>query len=567
MFTPERRLPPAYYLQYFDAVLDGVKGQYGFLLNETERGYVKTLQSLPSPAKMLFARLVNRVGPCFRIDRLAYPEIGDVDAAATMLCEAGLLEFCTPEMPAAVLVRFLGCFTLPELRAALGVTAPTRLKKAECLAWMSGWPGLPAWLDAFLTAHPAIRISPRDCWPFLRFLYFGELRPNLSDFVTRDLGHVVTETIAAVHLRPLFPTRAHADDAYRLATLYVRFRDLRGAQPALETLAWWRAQGIVRERLLAGREWHDRLVGRLGRLLEREGEPAEALALYATSMAPPARERRARLLLAAGDRQAACSLLREMQTAPHDGAEAYVARQLLARLQNAARRSQARAYQQASRAIILDYEEGGVEAAVLAHYRGQGWQGAHVENWLFKACFGLLLWDIIFDPALGVFHSPLQLAPSDLYSPEFFARRRAGIETRLALLDTPAAALSLVQAHHEAKYGIANPLVAWHENLAPLLAIFVTRLPGAGLAAALRHIGADVARHATGLPDLFIWNDDDYRLIEIKSETDHLAGHQFEWLTRLAEAGINVELNRIFRPRGMAPAHNAFGLRKDVLSS
>ena len=56
--------------------------------------------------------------------------------------------------------------------------------------------------------------------------------------------------------------------------------------------------------------------------------------------------------------------------------------------------------------ILLDYEDGEVEAAVLAHYRGQGWNCLHSENWLWNAAFGLLLWDIIYDPALGVFHSP-----------------------------------------------------------------------------------------------------------------------------------------------------------------
>lgn len=560
MITSERRLPPSYYLQHFAAVLEGVMARYGDVLTATEHAYITKLQALPLPARMLYARLVNRVGPCFRRARLKYPEIEHLEAAITILCDAGLLEPCAATLPPEVMARLLGCFTLPELQAALRPHAPLRLAKPALLAWLAAWPELSPWLADLLIRHPAIRITADAPWPFLRFLFFGELRPNLSDFVTRELGHVVTETISATHLRPLFPTRAHADDAYRLATLYQHFRALRETQPALATLAWWQAQSINRDALNAGHDWHDRVIDRLGRRLEREAETEAALALYASSPSPPARERRARLLLKSGDTQSARALLQEIQAAPHDSVEAYAARQLLARLQKTARRTQACAYQQASRTLSLDYADGDVEAAVLAHYRAAGWQGVHAENWLLTACFGLLFWDIIFDATIGMFHSPLQFAPSDVSTPDFYSNRRDKIEARLALLQEPDAALALIRAHHQAKHGIANPFVGWHETLPDLLEVFVTRLPGTGLAAALRHLAQNPSRHASGLPDLFIWNDNDYRLIEIKSENDKLSGHQFEWLTVLTRAGIRAELNQITRPRNLQ--HAGAGLLK-----
>jgi hypothetical protein len=168
---------------------------------------------------------------------------------------------------------------------------------------------------------------------------------------------------------------------------------------------------------------------------------------------------------------------------------------------------------------------------------------------LWNASFGLLLWDIIYDPALGVFHSPFQFAPSDLHSASFYARRETRIEARLAMLAEPAGAWGVMRGHAEAKRGVANPFVAWHDDLLGVMEIMLQRLPAAGHAAALRHLGRNVQRHSSGLPDLFLWNDADYRFVEIKAENDHLSGHQFEWLRVLSAAGIKVSLEKVVRPR------------------
>ena len=401
-----------------------------------------------------------------------------------------------------------------------------------------------------------IGLPESDPWPFLRFLFFGEQRENLSDFVTRALGHIVTESFNDAALRPYFCSREQADDAYRMAVLYRVFGEIRDARPAMEVLEWWRGQGIEREQLADGLRWFDRLVDRLGYRLERAREMEAALALYASSPVAPARERRARLLIKAGRKEEALVMLREMAAAPCHPEEAYKARQLLARLETKTRRTEAHQFQLESRSITVHYAprfsvgEPGmtVEAAVLEYYRGQGWQGVHAENWLWRASFGLLLWDIIYDPGLGVFHSPLQFAPSDMYSPEFYSRRQEAIEARLALLSRPAQAFEIVAGNFEGKQGIANPFVGWHDGLLEVLGVMLERVPGAGHAAVLRHMARNLRHHAHGFLDLFIWNERDYRFIEIKSENDKLAGHQFEWLRFFGEAGINVSLEKVERP-------------------
>lgn len=546
-----------YYLSDFDSVIEGVKRRYAALLNADEHAYIVRLNALSAPARQLYVRLVNRKGPYFRVRRLEYPEIGALDAAIAELVANGLLETCLAAPDPAQRLRLLACFTLPELKASLRAhAAPKPSGRAALLDWLAVWADSTAWMASLLTAHTLVGLPETDPWPFLRFLFFGELRDNLSDFVIRALGHVVTENIDTTALRPLFTSRAQADDAYRMACLYRHFSEIRDGKSALELLEWWRGHAIERQDLQDGHAWFDRLVDRLGRRLERENQPEAALELYASSPKAPARERRARLLIKAGRKTEAASLLQAMAAAPCHPEEAYAARQLLARLEKNARQTEAWQFQRISRTLDLPYTPRSglgdaatnVETAVLNHYRAQGWQGVHAENWLWNASFGLLLWDIIYDPSLGGFHSPLQFAPADLYSPDFYRSRQQAIETRLEALRQPRRAFEIAAGHFAAKQGIANPFVAWHEDLPAILEVMLQRVPPDGHAAVLRQMARNPRHHAHGFLDLFIWNDTDYRFIEIKGENDRLAGHQFEWLRFFAEAGINVSLEQVRRP-------------------
>jgi tetratricopeptide (TPR) repeat protein len=550
---PSEPLATGYYLDHFTQVIEGVHARYGFLLTAPEREHLAKLKALKTPALMLYARLVNRRGPCFRVARLVYPEIERLDLAVSELLAVGLLQSCDGELEPTPLEKVLDCFTHHEIRGALrGQPLPKGMRKGEVLTWIGAWDGRAAWITQHLASNAVVRIPKNDPWPFLRFLFFGELRYNLSDFVTRALGYVVPESFEAAYLAPLFASRSEAEDAYRMAALYVEFRRVRAVESAERTLAWWLEQAVDRAVLLAGHAWFDRVIDRLGRLLERENLAVEALKLYETSPVAPARERRARLLVKSGRRDEAVMLLQGMRDQPCHSEEAYAARQLLARLERKSRRSEARGVELASGSLNLDYVDGEVESAVLAHYRSQGWSGLHSENWLWNAAFGLLFWDIIYDPALGVFHSPLQLAPSDLYEPAFYNRRQQAIEARLGTLQDPDDALAIIRRNFEVKRGLANPFVSWHEDLPDIMNVLLRRLPPAGLAAALRHLARDVSRHGRGLPDLFLWTESEYRFVEVKAENDHLAPHQFEWLQVLIKAGIRVELERVLRPPAKA---------------
>jgi hypothetical protein len=555
----------AYYIDHFWQVLEAVKQRYGFMLNPTEQAHIRRVESLGEPAQMLYVRLVNRKGPCFRLDRLSYPEIPELETAVAELLTQDLLVPCDSGIEAALRPRLYGCFTLPELRASLGnYRMPRPVRKGDLLAWLEAWDGGAAWRAELLSRHPVLRLPASDPWPFLRFLFFGALRDNLSDFVTRELGLIVTERVEPEKLSAQFETRQAAVDAYRMACLYEEFRDLRDAQPALETLRWWQARAIDREALAAGVTTFDRLIDRLGRRLERAGAGGEALVLYATSPVAPARARHARLLLKEGRRDEAVALLQAMAMGADDAEEAYVARQLLGRVAKTARRSEARQYQQSSPHIILEKAGQSVESATLEHYRRAGWDGVHSENWLWNALFGLLLWDIIYDPNVGAFHSPLQYAPADLHDRGFYGRRQARIEDRLALLRNPGESFAVIARHYDAKAGLANPFVSWHADLLALMRIVIDRLPATGLSAVLRRFAQDIKNRSRGFPDLFLWNATDYRFVEVKSDNDQLSAVQYQWLRFLGEAGISVSLDRVSRRGGQGVRASLSELRPNA---
>lgn len=456
-----------YYVTHFLRVLDGVERLYGQWLLAEEHAYLARVRNLPLKVLCLYVRLINRKGPYFRIARLTYEECAPVPKAVRQLQAKGLLAACSPESLPYARAKLLDCFTYPELRGLLKqLGLPRTTTKLQLCEQEEIFPLL-------LGGHEVVAIHPQDCWPFLAFLFFGELTDTLSGFVVQELGHIVTESQADMALVPQFPSRVAAQDAYRMACLHQQFREVREELPALELLAFWHSQGVVRAGL-APHAWkqHDRMVEKLGRALEREGHVQEALTVYQSAPVAPMRERQVKLLVREGRRAEALALCEAMLTLPCNSEEEYVAQEWLARLHATRKRSRARQVLHEAEVVHVAPGEASIEAAALAHYRVHGWHGAHTENTLWNALFGLLLWDIIYDPRYGSFHQPLQVAPADLYEPRFYNLRADAIEQRLALLRDTQACLALLQEQATVKQNIINPFLGWHEDPVPMLAVF-----------------------------------------------------------------------------------------------
>ncbi|EMR03728.1 VRR-NUC domain-containing protein [Cesiribacter andamanensis] len=548
---PAIELPPRYYLDNFYALLEFVEAKYGQLLLASEREFLARFEALSEEARCLFLRLANRKGQCFRLSKLSYPEIGDLQPPLQELLQGGFcLRFCPEhraELPLVVAV-----FTRQELcqlwkLLCPGVRGLSALKKEALADRLLQEVDHDELCQAIAASDTVVLQCYLQEYELLKFLFFGHLGGEMSEFVIRDLGLVQYESLALEKLVAKFSSRQEVDDKFWISSVYQQFRELREA-PVAEVLYSWYGQQAHRGSQLGAeaRPTFDRLTLKLARLLERQQQPHWALEVYRHSPQPPSRERQVRLLHKAGEQQQALELCHQMSTHPLNAEEAIFAQDYCQKLERKkAVRSTTQHLKEADTVHIPREYRYAVEKGVIRHFSEQGYEALFSENYLFQSLFGLLYWDIIFDQDVPVYHSPLQRFPSDLYLPQFLDRRQAQLQARSQVLSTSKRLLKQVRTTYDSKWGLGNPLVGWHENTLPLLEAACRRIPAAALHQVLLAMARNLKEYGRGFPDLFLWTKKEYRFVEVKSPTDALSPQQLYWLRFFKEAGIRAEVLRV----------------------
>ncbi len=532
---PVAELPPHYYRDNFQRLIDAVQGQYDDLLQPHERAFLDSWRGLGFDAQCLYVRLVSRVGPWFRESRLNYPELGSLDAALGELLRRGLA-VAAVELEEG---EIAGLFTRDELAAAGGCGG----NKAAVLASRdrAGWNALLPELEPGRIAAP----THSDTVALLQLLFFGNRYQGMVDFVLSDLGVACYYPYRLDKSQRLFPHRESLDEYVGLAQLADACRELEesGDLAAMELLA---GQLLASEpQFDAGRPRWDKLCNRLARHQERAGNTGLALSLYRRSAAHPARERSARLMERRGEYAEALALTEVIGRAPWCEEELEAAGRIgprvrrkleggrLARRRDSFERSD----------LVISAGDGPVELQVAAHI-APDWASVHyVENQLMNALFGLAFWEVIFAPVPGAFHSPYQSAPGDMYDSGFAERRRVLVDRRLEELQ----ALDLAQALPEAwrRYrGYQSRWVNWRYVDERLVTDASRIILGGQLLAIWRHMLFDPRENRRGFPDLLALGSDpgDYRLIEVKGPGDALQDNQKRWLRRFQAIGVPAEV-------------------------
>jgi DNA polymerase-3 subunit epsilon len=184
--TRGHELPTFYYLQHFREMLDFVETQYTHVMGDDYAGLIARFRNLDQAAQCLYVRLVNRKGRIHAINKLRYPEIGDLAGALRALQAGewvGLPDRSMFEETLAVLTKseILDCVrvTVPGLKRSMKKDELIDVVRISCPP------------DEFLGRIKKNRliVQRRDAWVrFLLFLYFGESRTCLSQFTLRA-GH------------------------------------------------------------------------------------------------------------------------------------------------------------------------------------------------------------------------------------------------------------------------------------------------------------------------------------------------------------------------------------------
>ncbi len=534
-------LPAGYHLAHFREMLAFVERLYGGILDETEQAWIADFRALDAHAQSLFVRMANRRGSVFRTAHLDY---SDVDDVARRLGELTASGFVSPPRD-------------KDFGAALAILSKDEV--LELLAEGHADEGIrKSWTKANVIAAARERLEFAACFGaergagfvaqrrkrplrYLLYLYFGRMTDGLTSFAMRDLGLVRTNSFRTEY-EARFAERDEAEQAFHYA----------------ERIAWLdRCDPHDIERLAReAPDWplpcetaaplRDTLLHALGRHLEKSGDADGARRLYALGTSPECGEREVRLLWAAGEKETVRDRLETMIANPGSDGEALFAQDFLARKFGGKRTSLITDMLREASTVSLDESHrASPEKGAAAWFVRHGWKADHAENTPWRSLFGLLFWDIIYDGDTARLHNAFERMPGALRDGTFYRDNRDAIETRLAQLDRPDAAMAVLLATVTERYGTLTPLFRWYPDMIERLRPLLYHAPKGALATVMRAMAADYRNRKDGFPDLMLHREGALRLVEIKTENDQIRRNQLVQLELLREAGFNVEINRI----------------------
>ncbi|KAL1489152.1 hypothetical protein ABEB36_014093 [Hypothenemus hampei] len=193
-----------------------------------------------------------------------------------------------------------------------------------------------------------------------------------------------------------------------------------------------------------------------------------------------------------------------------------------------------------------------VEEVALDYYSSIGYpEGEHCEGSFIKALLMLYFWDIIYEENCvpGIFISPLQRAPLDMFTKYFYENRKKAIDERLTDIENrwPEKALFNFacenwenHSHEASAYGKIHDTIEDKKIIQLLVNVIGREI----LSNIFRRLIKNTREYSSGMPDLLVWNADQkiHKFVEVKGEKDKLASNQILWLNYLKEIGASIEV-------------------------
>lgn len=521
-------------------MLGFVTTHYPFALDQEETRLIEKFRELPTPAQCLYVRLVNRKGRIFAINKLRYPELGDVRAVVDTLGSAGwlvapqtkhfddILAYLTRAEISAVLQQLVTGVGRSLKKPELIDIAREHCKAAEFMKRLNCQ-------RLFVQNHVA-------SIQYLLFLYFGRVQDSLSQFTMRDLGLVTTKE-SNDNFEPRFNDRAEAQEFYFYARrLYRLASKTPGSVQALTAeISQWpepTSSGCAALR--------DKLAQRLGRQLQRQGDSSDALQVYLLGESATCSERAVRLMLADDRRDEAQEFLERCMRNPRSDEEALIAEDLYLRKFRKKRTSTLTDALRDAECIELDESgSGNAERAAIAYFQDQGAQAWRSENLLWRTFFGLLFWQELFESDNAVRHSPFEFLPAALIDGSFGNQNSKRIAEKLKLLQDKAALKRALLKVSTSNYGKANGIFRWRRSIIEALFELVDVADSDAMAVMLRRLCDDYSNMRHGYPDLFLIDHNGPRFVEIKAEGDQLRRNQWLRIQQLQDAGFAADIVRV----------------------
>ena len=531
-------LPEGYYLENFQFLLAFVGARYADLLTETEQAFIQSFTVLSDDAQKLYVRLSNRKGEYFRIDKIRYETISDLKLAIHDLEQSQLVRCAIPE---SIEVACALCTKTELIKLEAVQSLPRGTKRAELdLALISAGCNPIELLD-----FPVIKRLGDGQLEVLKLLFFGNFHQDMTEFVLHELV-APFESYELDHKSRLFTDRKILDELIVLhefseSSHLVIEEDSDGSQclELIDALPQRPSGNLAARRF-------DKIVNRVARQLERFDRLPEALTVYGLSEPAPNRERQARILEKLGRGIDAVALYEKIVDSPIDEDELEFGLKFGTKL---AKRgipwryaTQKIASPPKPETIYVQRTGERVEECALRYYSGKGFDAYYVENSLMRGLFGLAFWDVIFESVPGVFFHPFQRGPADLFTPDFMVNRVDSIASRQREISDGEKLREIVLHFLRAKRGISNQFVNWTYLDTELVDVALSNIPVTHLNSIFRRLLSDLKNNSSGLPDLILFDQTDYKMVEIKGPGDKLQKNQGRWFQYFAEQDIHAEL-------------------------
>ncbi len=532
---------PLYYLRNLQTVIRWILTHHPDLLLPTEMAALHSLLTLPETSQALLARMVMRKGEHFRRDSLSYKEIPCTDSAIGDLADKGFLDQ-QPLLTATQVFRLCRSSELRSMLTQRQVALPSPFRKADALSMLTdieveeGAQTLSRWWPETESAVVGLLVQP--LFDRLQVMFFGNLYQDWSEFVLTELGHQRYEEVAFAPSSRAFQERAEVDYYLALADCQRTLEESGSLFKALSLLP-----PVTKNPWLSYRR--DKVLLQLALQAERTGECQMALALYKENQREDSQVRYLRMLEKDADPgrvlgavDAAIAASRQPLSHMHLKRIRHRARRKLGEdsaKENAPSFNEESIELQAPLAQRVEYSA----AEYLAVSTGA--QVFYTENSLFPSLLVLLCWEEFFSPLPGAFFNPFQAGPADLFWPDFVARRETAIQAKLKALES-GDYRRLIRKTWQEKSGIHCALIHWEVLTPELLDLCLTQIPAQHLQSIFAHLLKDLRHHRSGMPDLTVFENGSYRLVEVKGPGDRLQDHQRLWLEAFCAMGVDVSV-------------------------
>jgi hypothetical protein len=230
-------------------------------------------------------------------------------------------------------------------------------------------------------------------------------------------------------------------------------------------------------------------------------------------------------------------------------------------------------------------EDLSVEELAMQHFCvTEGMDGVHSEGGFLRTLYGILLFDVIFDPLVSdAFWSRFQTAPLDLRSSHFYIRRKARVDARIASFEAEgnkghAAMEDIVRHIWRFHFGVSASCIQWDLLDLDAFVAVMRGIPVRAIKFLLTLFASDLRNWSSGLPDLLLWKrhtpatsatpasdlteglfqdskqqDNTHlhthvKFVEVKGPNDRLSSTQKTWLALLSCLGVDVAVLHVKPP-------------------